>query len=73
VTFLLTNIPEHARVACFVLDGDHFYGGCKDVEGRKSYQVQYPDVLGGTYAAAVTIDDKQLPIQEVVITKVGPE
>jgi hypothetical protein len=73
VTFLLTNIPERARTACFVLDGSHFYGGCKDVDGRKSYRVEYRGVLGGHYQALVTVDDQQLPLQEVVITKQGPE
>jgi hypothetical protein len=73
VTFLLTNIPERSRVACFVLDGTQFYGGCKDVEGRKSYRVEYKDVRAGTYQALVTIDQQQLPVQEVIITSTGPE
>lgn len=74
VTFLLTNITEGSRVACFILEGDHYYGGCKEVDGRKSYRVEYRNVRAGEYAAGVTLDGQLVPpVQKVIITATGPE
>lgn len=74
VTFLLTNIPEGSRTACFILSGDNEYAGCKEVDGRKSYRVEYRNVRAGEYAAGVTLDGQLVPpVQKVIITATGPE
>jgi hypothetical protein len=73
VTFLLLNIPEGARVACFALDGPNLYSSCKPLDGQHSLRVEYRDVYGGTYQTIVTVDKQQLPIKEVIIVKAGPE
>jgi hypothetical protein len=74
VTFLLLNIPDKARTACFVLEGDsNHQSSCRDIDGRKSFRLEHRNVLGGTYEAFVTVDQLVLPVQNITITKVGPE
>jgi hypothetical protein len=76
VTFLLTNLPDTARVACFELDpieGGGYYLTCVDVEGRKSYRSEFKNVLGGSYVARATVDRMATPQYDVTITKTGPD
>lgn len=73
ITLLLMEIPDGARVACFALDGTNYYGGCQDVQGRHSIQVQYKDARPGTYEAYATIDGKIVTRVTVTITGFGYE
>lgn len=71
VAFLLLNIPEESRVACFVLDGPNYYASCREVDGRKSYRLEYKGVLAGHYFATIILDKQQLPTTEIIITESG--
>lgn len=71
VAFLLLNIPDNARAACFVLDGPNYYESCREIDGRKSYRLEHKNVLAGTYQAVVVLDKLQLPFYEIIITDSG--
>jgi len=58
VTFLLMNIPQDAKVACFVLDGENHYQSCRELEGEKSYRLEHKNVFAGEYLAGVLLDEE---------------
>lgn len=68
VILTLSGIPEDARVACFVLDGDDYYSeGCTDPDGRKSIRREERDIPQGEYRAAASINGKWLPALTFIV------
>lgn len=68
MTFLVTNISEGMRIACFLLEGDdNERYGCVEIEGRKSLRREERNMLTDEYEATVSLDGKWLPTQHVSI------